>query len=40
MIARIEDGRCCVDMRTVLVGEDDALQEAIEAAVAGLGRNG
>lgn len=40
VIARIEDGRCCVDMRTVLVGEDDALQEAIEAAVAGLGRTG
>jgi L-seryl-tRNA(Ser) seleniumtransferase len=38
VIARIEQARCCVDLRTVLRGEDDALQEAIEAAVAGLAR--
>jgi L-seryl-tRNA(Ser) seleniumtransferase len=39
VIARIEDDRCCVDLRTVLRGEDDALQEAIEAAVTGLPRS-
>jgi L-seryl-tRNA(Ser) seleniumtransferase len=33
VIARIEQGRCCIDLRTVLLGEDDALQQAIEAAV-------
>jgi L-seryl-tRNA(Ser) seleniumtransferase len=33
VIARIEQGRCCLDLRTVLLGEDDPLQEAIEAAV-------
>jgi L-seryl-tRNA(Ser) seleniumtransferase len=38
VIARIEEDRCCVDLRTVLRGEDDTLQEAIEAAVAGLPR--
>jgi L-seryl-tRNA(Ser) seleniumtransferase len=38
VIARIEQGRCCIDMRTVLLGEDDALQEAIEAAVGSLSR--
>jgi L-seryl-tRNA(Ser) seleniumtransferase len=38
VIARIEQDRCCVDLRTVLRGEDDALQEAIEAAVASLPR--
>jgi L-seryl-tRNA(Ser) seleniumtransferase len=38
VIARVEQGRCCIDLRTVLLGEDDALQEAIEAAVRGLGQ--
>jgi L-seryl-tRNA(Ser) seleniumtransferase len=33
VIARIEGDRCCIDLRTVLRGEDDLLQEAIEAAV-------
>jgi L-seryl-tRNA(Ser) seleniumtransferase len=36
VIARIEQGHCCVDLRTVLRGEDDTLQEAIEVAVASL----
>ena len=40
VITRIEQGRCCVDLRTVLLGEDDALQEAIEAAVGSLSRAG
>ena len=34
VLARIEAGRCCVDLRTVLRGQDDQLQDAIEAAVA------
>ena len=34
VLARIEGGRCCVDLRTVLRGEDDLLQDAIEAACA------
>jgi L-seryl-tRNA(Ser) seleniumtransferase len=38
VLARIENGRCCIDLRTVLRGQDDALQDAIEAAVAGLRR--
>ena len=33
VLARIEDGRCCIDLRTVLRGQDDQLQLAIEAAV-------
>jgi len=33
VLARIEAGRCCVDLRTVLRGQDDPLQDAIEAAV-------
>jgi L-seryl-tRNA(Ser) seleniumtransferase len=33
VLARIESGRCCVDLRTVLRGQDDQLQDAIEAAV-------
>lgn len=33
VLARVEGDRCCIDLRTVLPGEDDALQEAIEAAV-------
>lgn len=32
VLTRIESDRCCVDLRTVLRGEDNALQEAIEAA--------
>jgi L-seryl-tRNA(Ser) seleniumtransferase len=36
VLARIEGGRCCVDLRTVLRGQDDQLQDAIEAAVVGL----
>jgi L-seryl-tRNA(Ser) seleniumtransferase len=34
VLARVEADRCCIDLRTVLRGQDDALQEAIEAAVA------
>jgi L-seryl-tRNA(Ser) seleniumtransferase len=37
VIARIEDGRCCIDPRTVLKGEDETLIDAIEAAVLGIG---
>jgi L-seryl-tRNA(Ser) seleniumtransferase len=33
VLARIEGGRCCIDVRTVLRGQDDQLQDAIEAAV-------
>ncbi len=33
VLARIEADRCCVDLRTVLRGQDDQLQDAIEAAV-------
>jgi L-seryl-tRNA(Ser) seleniumtransferase len=33
VLARIESGRCCVDLRTVLRGQDDQLQDAIEAAI-------
>jgi L-seryl-tRNA(Ser) seleniumtransferase len=33
VLARIEEDLCCVDVRTVLRGEDDQLQDAIEAAV-------
>ena len=33
VLARIEADRCCVDLRTVLRGQDDPLQDAIEAAV-------
>ena len=33
VIARIENGACCIDFRTVLRGQDDQLQDAIEAAV-------
>jgi L-seryl-tRNA(Ser) seleniumtransferase len=32
VLARVEGDRCCIDLRTVLSGEDDALQDAIEAA--------
>ncbi|HEY4028004.1 MAG TPA: L-seryl-tRNA(Sec) selenium transferase [Candidatus Dormibacteraeota bacterium] len=35
VLARIENDRCCIDLRTVLRGQDDQLQDAIEAAVAG-----
>src|SRR2546425_406171 len=32
VIARIEDGACCIDPRTVLKGEDEVLIDAVEAA--------
>jgi L-seryl-tRNA(Ser) seleniumtransferase len=32
VIARIEDGACCLDPRTVLKGEDEDLIDAVEAA--------
>jgi len=38
VLARIEGGRCCLDLRTVLRGQDDQLQVAIEAAVAAVAR--
>jgi L-seryl-tRNA(Ser) seleniumtransferase len=38
VLARIESGRCCVDLRTVLRGQDDQLQDAIEAAVTAIRR--
>jgi L-seryl-tRNA(Ser) seleniumtransferase len=34
VLARIEGGRCCIDPRTVLRGEDETLLDCIEAAVA------
>jgi L-seryl-tRNA(Ser) seleniumtransferase len=37
VIARIEDGACCIDPRTVLKGEDEELLDAIEAAVRSIG---
>ncbi|HXM54387.1 MAG TPA: L-seryl-tRNA(Sec) selenium transferase [Candidatus Dormibacteraeota bacterium] len=36
VLARVEAGRCCIDLRTVLRGQDDQLQDAIEAAVLSL----
>ena len=36
VIARIEDGECCIDPRTVLKGEDEELLDAIEAATRSL----
>jgi len=33
VLTRVEENLCCVDLRTVLRGEDDQLQDAIEAAV-------
>ena len=36
VIARIENGRCCIDPRTVMRGEDEVLIDALEAAVKGL----
>jgi hypothetical protein len=32
VIARIEKDECCLDPRTVLRGEDEALIDAVEAA--------
>jgi L-seryl-tRNA(Ser) seleniumtransferase len=32
VLARIEGGRCCIDPRTVLRGEDETLLDCIEAA--------
>ena len=40
VLARIEADRCCVDLRTVLRGQDDQLQDAIEAAVLGVRSGG
>lgn len=37
VLARIEAGRCCLDLRTVLRGQDDALQDAVESAVVAAG---
>ena len=37
VIARVENDRCCLDPRTVLVGEDEMLVDAVEAAAARLG---
>jgi len=36
VIARIEDGACCLDPRTVLKGEDEDLIDAVEAAAKSL----
>ena len=33
VLARIEADRCCIDLRTVMRGQDDLLQDAIEVAV-------
>jgi L-seryl-tRNA(Ser) seleniumtransferase len=33
VLARIEADRCCIDLRTVMRGQDDLLQDAIEAGV-------
>jgi L-seryl-tRNA(Ser) seleniumtransferase len=38
VLARIESNRCCIDLRTVLRGQDDQLQDAIEAAALSLRR--
>ncbi len=38
VIARIEKDECCLDPRTVLRGEDEALLDAVEAALASLGK--
>lgn len=37
VIARIEKDACCLDPRTVLKGEDEALLDAVEAAAKSLG---
>jgi L-seryl-tRNA(Ser) seleniumtransferase len=36
VLARIEADRCCLDPRTVLRGEDEALIDAVEAAASAL----
>jgi L-seryl-tRNA(Ser) seleniumtransferase len=38
VIARIEEGACCIDPRTVLKGEDEVLIDAVEKAVKSIGR--
>src|SRR2546422_2759935 len=38
VIARVEKDECCLDPRTVLRGEDETLIDAVEVAVASLGR--
>jgi L-seryl-tRNA(Ser) seleniumtransferase len=37
VLARIEDGACCIDPRTVLKGEDEVLIDAVEAAAKSVG---
>jgi L-seryl-tRNA(Ser) seleniumtransferase len=37
VLARIADGRCCLDPRTVLEGEDEPLFDAVERALRSLG---
>jgi L-seryl-tRNA(Ser) seleniumtransferase len=36
VVARIEEGACCIDPRTVLRGEDEELLDALEAAARSL----
>jgi L-seryl-tRNA(Ser) seleniumtransferase len=36
VIARVENDRCCLDPRTVLVGEDEILVDAVEAAASSI----
>jgi len=38
VIARIEKDECCLDPRTVLTGEDETLLDAVELALASLGK--
>jgi L-seryl-tRNA(Ser) seleniumtransferase len=38
VLARIEADRCCLDPRTVLIGEDEPLFDAVERAVASLNK--
>ncbi len=38
VIARIEKDACCLDPRTVLRGEDEALIDAVEVAYRGVAR--
>ena len=38
VIARIEKDQCCLDPRTVLRGEDETLLDAVELALASLGK--
>ena len=38
VIARIEKDECCLDPRTVLRGEDETLLDAVELALASVGK--